>query len=80
MTKFVADTGHEWSYYPDPNCAHKGCRLKPIPDDVVHEDEIHAPDPADDSLPEFELMRQQGVLFIYHGEPSCFWPPQRSDQ
>lgn len=80
MTKFVASPGHQWSYYPDSNCTVKGCPLKPIPDDVVHEDEIRALDPADDALPEFDAMRRQGVLFIYHGEPSCFWPPQATDQ
>lgn len=74
-TKFVGTTGGEWSYYPNPACITKGCLLLPIKDDVVHEDEIHAADPQDDALPEFDEMRAEGVLFIYKGEPSCFWPP-----
>lgn len=78
-TKFVAAASGDWSYYPDPNCTTKGCALKPIPDDVVHEDEIHAANGFDDTLPEFDAMRREGVLFIYQGEPSCFWPPDRSD-
>jgi len=47
-----------------------------IPDDVIHSDEIHALNPEDDKLPEFEAMRRQGVLFIYSGQPTCFWPPE----
>lgn len=76
MTKFVASPGGEWAYYPDPACTRKGCKLLPINNDVVHEDELHALDPADDGLPEFEQMRREGVLFIYNGAPSCFWPPK----
>lgn len=80
MTKFVATKGNEWSYYTDANCTHKGCELKPIPDEVVHDEEIHAADPKDDALPQFQEMRQQGVLFIFYGKPRCFWPPERADQ
>ncbi len=58
----------------------KGCKLLVIPDDVVHEGEIHAKDPKDDTLPEFDAMRREGVLFIYLGQPSCFWPPGETDQ
>lgn len=79
MTKFVANKDGEWSYYPDPNCTTKGCKLLPIPNDVTHDDEIHAESPKDDELPEFEAMRREGVLFIYDHQPSCFWPPERSD-
>jgi hypothetical protein len=75
MTKFVG-TGTEWSYYPDPNCTHNGCALLPIPNDVVHEEPIRAIDPKDDDLPEFQAMRSEGVLFIWNGKPTCFWPPE----
>ena len=37
-TKFVGTPGGEWAYYPDPDCTTKGCTLKGIPADVVHED------------------------------------------
>jgi hypothetical protein len=47
-----------------------------IPDDVIHSDEIHARNPQDDSLPEFQQMRREGVLFVYNGKPTCFWPPE----
>lgn len=78
MTKFVGHRGGEWSYYPDPNCTTAGCKLLPIPDYVVHEDPIRALNPKDDGLIEFEEMRRQGVLFIYQGVPTCFWPPEPS--
>lgn len=77
-TKFVAIPGQEWMYYPDPNCITKGCMLLPIPDDVTHEEEIHALKPEDDNLPEFIEMRKEGVIMIYNGQPSCFWPPTES--
>jgi hypothetical protein len=47
-----------------------------IPDDVIHYDQIRAANPKDDALPEFEQMRREGVLFIYGGKPTCFWPPE----
>jgi hypothetical protein len=78
-TKFVADASGDWSYYPDPDCTTKGCDLKPIPNDIVHEDRIRALNPYDDRLPEFDQMRREGVLFIYQGLPACFWPPESSD-
>jgi|SRR5579885_1095077 len=85
-TKFVpGTTKDDWAYYPDPDCTHDGCRVEPIKPDVVHEDRIE-PDPKDlvgltqDQRraveAEFEQMRREGVLFIYNGEPSCFWPPE----
>ena len=72
------DAAGDWSYYPNPDCTVKGCALQPIPNDVVHEDEIHALNPMDDTLSEFDAMRREGVLFIYHNEPSCFWYPRES--
>ncbi|HEV3245219.1 MAG TPA: hypothetical protein VG102_02595 [Candidatus Paceibacterota bacterium] len=78
MTHFVGIPGKEWSYYPDPNCTAKGCKLLPIPTDVTHEEEIHALPGEDDTLPEFEAMRREGVLMIHSGKPSCFWPPDES--
>jgi hypothetical protein len=76
MTKFVPSRNGDWSFYPDPACTHAGCKLLPIPNDVVHDDTVHAIDPKDDALPEFEAMRREGVLFIWQGKPSCFWPPR----
>jgi hypothetical protein len=78
-TKFVADAEGEWSYYPNPECTTKECPRKPIPNDIVHQDGIHALNPYDDRLPEFDQMRREGVLFIYEGQPACFWPPEQSD-
>jgi len=75
-TKFVLSAGHDWSYYPNPECVTAGCELRPLPNDIVHEDPIRALDPADDGLPEFQAMRREGVLFIWNGNPSCFWPPE----
>lgn len=75
-TKFVGKRGGDWSYYPDPNCTAAGCALLPIPNDVIHEDRITAANPKDDGLPEFDSMRREGVLFIYSGRPTCFWPPE----
>lgn len=76
MTKFVASKKGDWEYYIDPNCTSAGCPTLPIPNDVVHEDEIKASDPKDNDLPEFKAMRREGVLFIWQGKPSCFWPPE----
>lgn len=78
MTKFVGQRGGTWFYYPDADCTKAGCKLLPIPDYIVHDDPIHALNPKDDTLPEFEEMRRQGVLFIYKGVPTCFWPPEPS--
>jgi hypothetical protein len=78
-TKFVADAEGDWSYYPNPECITKECPLQPVPNDIVHQDGIHALNPYDDRLPEFDQMRREGVLFIYQGEPACFWPPEQSD-
>lgn len=76
-TKFVGTgNGDVWYYYPDPTCTHKGCRLVRIPDDVIHPEEIKALDPKDDQLPEFDQMREEGVLMIFAGQITCFWPPQ----
>ena len=75
VTKFVG-AGTEWSYYPDPNCTRAGCSLLPLPNDIVHEEPIKAIDPKDDNLPEFQAMRREGVLFIWNGKPTCFWPPE----
>ncbi len=71
-TKFRVDratAGDAWYYLVDGQWVR-------IADDVIHSDEIHAIDPKDDALPEFEQMRREGVLFIYNGNPTCFWPPQ----
>jgi hypothetical protein len=76
--KFVADAEGDWSYYPDPKCTTKECPLTPIPNDIVHQDGIHALNPYDDRLPEFDQMRREGVLFIYQDQPACFWPPEQS--
>lgn len=68
MTKVTKD-GNGWMYYTDPQCTWNGCKLAPIPDDTIH----------DDPLPqgkEFEQMRAEGVLFIYNGKVTCFWPPE----
>ncbi len=78
-TKFIGTPGGEWAYYPDPDCTTKGCALKAIPADVVHEEEIHALNGYDDRLAEFAQMRREGVLFIYRGEPACFWYPRATD-
>ena len=78
MTKFVGGPVNEWSYYSDPNCTHKDCPLKQIPNDAIHTEEIHALNPLDDNLPEFAAMRREGVLMIYEGRVTCFWPPQPS--
>ena len=84
MTKFVHKDGHEWEYYPDPNCTVKGCKLEPIPDYIVHEERIESRIFKDDNLPEFQQMRREGVLFICNiyscmGKPACFWPPEEGD-
>lgn len=71
-TKFKVDrstAGDSWYFLVDGEWVR-------IPDDVIHDDEIHASNPKDDALPEFAQMRREGVLFIYNGQPTCFWPPQ----
>lgn len=75
FTKFVGSGLSEWKYYEDPNCTHEGCKLLDIPNDTVHPEEIHALDPKDDALPQFDAMRREGVLMIYAGRVTCFWPP-----
>jgi hypothetical protein len=78
-TKFVASPAGDWVYYVDPECTRPGCKTLPIPNIVVHKDRIRAATEEDDKLPEFGAMRREGVLFIYHGKPSCFWPPEGND-
>ena len=76
-TKFIARHGGDsWAYYPDPKCIDDGCPLRAIPSDTIHPEEIHAMRAKDDSLPEFEAMRREGVLMIWNDEVTCFWPPQ----
>ena len=77
-TKFLPSENGDWSYYPDPSCTDKGCQLLPIPNDIVHDEPIRALDPKDDDLPQFNAMRREGVLFIYDGRATCFWPPEPS--
>lgn len=78
VTKFVGTKEGEWAYFIDPNCTNSGCPSNQIPNDVIHDEEIHALTKADDGLPEFEAMRREGVLMIFLGRPSCFWPPEPS--
>ena len=68
MTKVTKD-GLGWQYYTDPQCTWNGCKLAPIPQDTIHQDSL--PDGA-----EFEQMRAEGVLFIYNGKVTRFWPPE----
>jgi hypothetical protein len=44
-------------------------RWKDIPEDIIH----HENDPT---MP--EQLKQEGVLFIYNGAETCFWPPETS--
>lgn len=76
FTKFVGTGTSEWLYYPDPDCTTNGCKLLPIPNDTVHSEEIRALNPKDDGLPQFDQMRSEGVLMIWAGSVTCFWPPE----
>ena len=80
MTKFVANKDQQWSYYPDPACTVKGCTLLPIPDYITHDEGIHAENPLNERMPEFEQMRREGVLFVYRGQAACFYPPEVTDE
>jgi len=51
-----------WRYLSDG-------QWRDIPDDVIHYEN-------DPKMP--ELLKQEGVLFIYNGAETCFWPPQTS--
>lgn len=76
VTKFVGGPNDSWAYYTNPACVTVGCPLAPIPDDVIETNGIHSLNPKDDNLPQFQEMRRQGVLFIWQGKPTCFWPPE----
>lgn len=78
-TKFVASKNGEWAYFPDPNCVTSNCKTMTIPNDIVHSEGIKAKNLDDDKLPQFDAMRREGVLFIYNGVPTCFWPPEGND-
>lgn len=75
-TKFVATGDGHWYYYADQLCQKEGCKLTQIPDDTIHQEGIQAINPKDDDLPEFKQMRAEGVLMIWNGQITCFWPPQ----
>jgi hypothetical protein len=51
-----------WRYFSDG-------QWKEIPEDIIH----YENDPA---MP--EQLKHEGVLFIYNGAETCFWPPQTS--
>jgi hypothetical protein len=87
MTRFVASAAGDWAYYPDPACTSRGCKLLPIPNDIVHRGRIKPiPGTLDGldaaelrrTLKTFETMKREGVLFIWQGKPTCFWPPDRA--
>ena len=76
----------EWSYLCDGSvdlqeaCAGREVgTYKPIPHDVVHTDEITVPKGSENDprvVEEFRQLRAEGVLFIFHGTETCFWPPE----
>ena len=49
-----------WSYLKDT-------QWKDISDDIIHYED-------DPKMP--EQLKREGVLFIYRGQETCFWPPQ----
>jgi hypothetical protein len=44
-----------------------GDKWREIPDDIIHYED-------DPKMP--EQLKQEGVLFLYNGAETCFWPPQ----
>jgi len=81
MTKFVppADKYGEdrWFYYADPNCTIKGCKLVLIPSDTIHYEGF--PKAKDGEEDPFKQLKIEGVLFIYYGKVTCFWPPEENN-
>lgn len=60
-TKFKpGERTDEWFYEYEPG------KWKKIPQDVIHYE-------RDPSMP--DDIRREGVLFIYNGYETCFWPP-----
>jgi hypothetical protein len=51
----------EW-WFVDPS----DNQWKPVPSDIIHEE-------FDPTMP--PQLRTEGVLFVYYGKPTCFWPP-----
>ena len=71
-TKFLVDKSSgddQWYYWVDNVWL-------PIPWYIIHYEGIHTKDPRYDNLPEIKQMRLDGVLFIYNGKTTCFWPPE----
>ena len=52
----------EW-WFVDPS----DNQWKRVPPDIIHEE-------FDPTMP--PQLRTEGVLFIYYGKPTCFWPPE----
>ena len=79
------DGQDEWLYLCDGSadlqeaCAGREVGTwKPIPHDIVHQDEIELKNPNNDPkvTEEERQLRAEGVLFIYRGTETCFWPPE----
>lgn len=76
----------EWSYLCDGSkdleaaCVGREVgSYKPIPHDVVHQEEITVPKGFENDpkvAEEFRQLRAEGVLFIFNGMETCFWPPE----
>lgn len=69
---YVAPTsnGDVWSY-EDPTTN----KWIIIPDDVIHREGITPPKGHEDD-PDFKQLQAEGVLFVYDGQVTCFWPPE----
>ena len=79
------DGQDEWSYLCDGSkdleeaCAGREVgTYKVIPHDIIHDEEITLDNPDNDPKVEEEQLqlRTEGVLFIFHGTETCFWPPE----
>jgi hypothetical protein len=64
---------------PRPQLHDEGLPTSAHPDWVTHDEGTHGLNGFDDTLPEFDPMRREGILFIYKGKPSCFKPPENVD-
>lgn len=72
--KIITNADHDEWWYTEEDCT-GDCKPKRIPDDVVHQEDIpigHSPEAQE----VFRQLRAEGILMVYNGQITCFWPPQ----
>lgn len=70
-TKFLSNGSKDEWWYQDPDTG----KMVRIPDDVIHYEDIPAGS-SPEAQETFRQMRAEGILMVYNGKITCFWPPE----